>query len=71
LILEDDGAILAENVVALVRGEGVTDIITRGGTPVKSVFTPLTIDRRSGKFWTEAVNRWKEQRNACRKKRSR
>lgn len=70
LMLEKNGAVLAERVVALVRGDGETGMIMRDGAVEKSCFTPFTICRRSEKFWTEAINGWKEQHVECRTKRS-
>lgn len=50
LLLEDDNIVILENVVALVRMDGGTHIVLRGGHERESGFTPLVIDRRSRNF---------------------
>ena len=57
LFLEDDNIVILENVVSLVRRDGRTRILLRGGDERESGFTPLVIDRRSGNFWNRGDGR--------------
>lgn len=69
LLLEDNDVVFIERVVALVRTDGETKIVMRDGALGTSCFTPLTLDRRSEKYWTGVIKGWKEQHNACQTKR--
>jgi hypothetical protein len=60
LFLEDDDAVLMENVVALVRGEGETAILMTDDTVRATGFTPRALARRSERFRSGAV-KWKER----------
>ncbi len=50
LLLEGNGAIHIDRVLALVREENETAVILRDGSVMATGFTPLTIDRRSRRF---------------------
>jgi hypothetical protein len=50
LFLEDGNIVISENVVALVRQDGVTRVVFSDGHERESGFTPLVIDRRSANF---------------------
>jgi hypothetical protein len=54
LLLGDDDIVLADKIVALVRGEGETSIFTRGGAVRSTRFTPATVSGRSERFWKHA-----------------
>jgi hypothetical protein len=54
LLLEGDDIVLMDKVVALVRADGETAILMRDGAVKPAGFTPITISKRSDKFWRDA-----------------
>lgn len=67
LLLEEEDLICMEKVVALVR-EGRETAVLMGDNTVRATgFTPVTLRRRSEKFWQEGT-RWKEQLKVCQRK---
>ena len=57
LLLEEDDIILLDKVTALVRGDGETAILMRDNTVRATGFTPLTLQKRSEKFWEKITHR--------------
>jgi hypothetical protein len=60
LLLEEDDMVFLDKVTALIRGDGETAILMRDDTVRATGFTPLTLQRRSEKFWRNCLR--KEQR---------
>jgi hypothetical protein len=50
LAIEDDGVILMDRVVSLVREDGKTKILMADNSALFSGFTPATLARRTAKF---------------------
>ncbi|MDR3322288.1 MAG: hypothetical protein LBS93_07550 [Synergistaceae bacterium] len=57
LILEEDDMMFLGKVTALIRGDGETTILTRDDTVRSTGFTPITLRRRSEKFWKNCVRK--------------
>ena len=68
LLLEEEDIVCLERVVALVREGSETAILMRDDTVRATGFTPMTLRKRSEKFWRDATQ-WKEQHRACQRKR--
>ena len=51
-LLEEGDVFYAGRVVALVRQDRETVIVTEGNDVATSAYTPRTIGRRSREFWT-------------------
>lgn len=67
LLLEEGDVVCLERVVALVREQNETAVLMRDDTVRATGFTPITLRKRSEKFWRDATQ-WKEQHRVCRKK---
>jgi hypothetical protein len=57
LLLEEDDIVFLGKVTALIRGDGETAILMRDNTVQATGFTPLTLQRRSGKFWKNCLRK--------------
>ena len=55
--LEEDDIVLLDSVTALIRGDGETAILKRDNTVQATGFTPLTLRRRSEKFWKDCLRK--------------
>lgn len=58
--LEGDRLLLTDDLVALVRRDGMTDVIVRDGPKGSTSLTPKTLRERQRKLWSrgriEAMN---------------
>ncbi|MBL3591963.1 MAG: hypothetical protein JMJ93_00490 [Synergistaceae bacterium] len=50
--LEGERLVLMADVVALVRGDGLTEIVGRDGSLRTTGLTPMTLRARHRKLWT-------------------
>jgi hypothetical protein len=57
LLLEEDDIVFLGKVTALIRGNGETAILKRDNTVQATGFTPLTLQRRSEKFWKNCLRK--------------
>jgi hypothetical protein len=60
LLLEEDGVVLAKNIVALIRHNGRTRIVMRDNSARESRFTPATLDKRSQRF--QQKTQWRDNK---------
>jgi hypothetical protein len=57
LLLEEDDIVLLDKVTALIRGDGETAILKRDNTVQATGFTPLTLRKRSERFWKNCLRK--------------
>ena len=67
LTIEDDGVILMDRVVSLVRDGGRTKILTADNGELSSGFTPATLARRAAKFRGAGAGSGKKRAHPARK----